>query len=737
MGKKLGMDTKSKWLVFGIVSAVTVIGAGTAIGFFTKTNNRTNDRTDPYESSSYSEQSSVLESSIWEESSEEESLESIESSESIESVEEVESSEQIEVSSEEKESVEEAESSEAYDPCGGKHLIHDGFVIVEGEYYSVDFNDETLDEEDALFQGVFSKYIVDGLQNGYVRWGSAQPNTCKEYGELITYCPVCDTEFAFYYQGEHSISEQMTKENSCIEDGYSQCLYCPKKYPHLAYGHSYAYLEKSLYGNKVSLVCSTCDDEIANVAVTVVKDYKATCLDFDSSYKKYKTGRISNGLPSGHTNYSEKEIEFTIANDSVYHNLYWSWEGGKQYFVESEATYEYSEELRVAIEECGNCWAESLDSSCTEVWLKCACGEAVIFYVTGWENLENGEENEVPPEQPLPEDNTTYERLSDGTINFGSYPQSKVTDSALTTALTSAAGALPTASNSQSWTSYKYYIGTDSDNSGVNTTDYMWYQDVAYDGNMYRGVYFTSYRPYRTDYSSNTNNSYQDDNGYMTSTVYWFAYEVLNWTVLEEKDGTAFLLCNNIIDSQEYYHNCNDFRSINGTSVYPNNYAESNIRKWLNETFYDTAFTSLQQSLISVTEVDNSAKSANPYGQPNYWNGGINNYACENTKDKIFLLSEEELTNPNYGFSSKINEYGSASYRMRKASDYAKSQGCHTHTNAAYLGNGYWWMRSPFHEYNNGVHGDAMVVHQIGFAQNLDDVSHTRHGVVPALKILL
>lgn len=732
MGKKLGMDTKSKWLVFGIVSAVTVIGTGTAIGFFTKTNNRTNDRTDPYESSSYSEQSSVLESSIWEESSEEESLESIESSESIESVEEVESSEQIEVSSEEKESVEEAESSEAYDPCGGKHLIHDGFVIVEGEYYSVDFNDETLDEEDALFQGVFSKYIVDGLQNGYVRWGSAQPNTCKEYGELITYCPVCDTEFAFYYQGEHSISEQMTKENSCIEDGYSQCLYCPKKYPHLAYGHSYAYLEKSLYGNKVSLVCSTCDDEIANVAVTVVKDYKATCLDFDSSYKKYKTGRISNGLPSGHTNYSEKEIEFTIANDSVYHNLYWSWEGGKQYFVESEATYEYSEELRVAIEECGNCWADSLDSACTEVWLKCACGEAVIFYVTGWENLENGEENEVPPEQPLPEDNTTYERLSDGTINFGSYPQSKVTDSALTTALTSAAGALPTASNSQSWTSYKYYIGTDSDNSGVNTTDYMWYQDVAYDGNMYRGVYFTSYRPYRTDYSSNTNNSYQDDNGYMTSTVYWFAYEPLNWTVLEEKDGTAFLLCNSVIDSQEYYHNTSS-RTINGATVYANNYAESNIRKWLNETFYETAFTSLQQSLINVTEVDNSAKSTNPYGRSDYWNEGVNDYACENTNDKIFLLSEEEVTNNNYGFLSNYSTYDAAKFKY--VSDYAQSQSCLTSDKPLYRGSGLWLRRSPDCYSENST--NLIYVDEIMYSNSNLIVNFTNYGVVPALKLAL
>ena len=332
---------------------------------------------------------------------------------------------------------------------------------------------------------------------------------------------------------------------------------------------------------------------------------------------------------------------------------------------------------------------------------------------------------EPTPTDPVLPGPTTYEKLADGTVNFGAYPQSKVTDSALTTALTAAAGALPTADNDQNWTSYKYYI------EGSNAVDYMWYQDVVYGGNTYRGVYFTQYRPYFTDWLGSANYSAQDDNGYYTDNVYWFAYETLNWTVLEEKNGEMFLLCNSIIDSQEYYDNYNN-REISGATVYANNYAESNIRKWLNDTFYETAFTSLQQSLIKTTEVDNSAKSTMPYGVT--WNDGVNEYACANTNDKIFLLSEEEVTNPNYGFSSNPEDCGTISARMRMPSDYAQSQGCEKSESASCLGNAFWWLRSPSDCDNENVYG----ISDDGFAYNGDDcVDDTELGVVPALKLTI
>ena len=352
------------------------------------------------------------------------------------------------------------------------------------------------------------------------------------------------------------------------------------------------------------------------------------------------------------------------------------------------------------------------------------CGSLISITVIGPHDYSDGNCiycGEPDPNVPII-DEETIEFLGDGSVNFGKYPQTKVTDSATTSALTSLAGALPTV-NAGGWTSYGYYI------SGSNATDYMWYQDVEYGGSKYRGVYFSSYRPNHTDYSSSTDNTWQDDNGYAKSTLYWFEYEWINWTILEENDGEYFLLCNSIIDSQEYYHSKSS-RTINGKTVYANNYAESNIRKWLNETFYETAFNEMQQNLIQTTLVDNSAKSTNPYGQETYWNNGVNDYACENTNDKIFLLSEEEVTNSNYGFASAPGTGDTV--RCKQTSDYAQSQCAYTY-GGSYDGNGDWWLRSP---YCNSA-SFARVVGGDGRADYSDSVCYTIHSVVPALKLVL
>ena len=293
-------------------------------------------------------------------------------------------------------------------------------------------------------------------------------------------------------------------------------------------------------------------------------------------------------------------------------------------------------------------------------------------------------------------------------IYFGTYPQTKVTDSDITTALTSAAGTLPTSANSQQWTSYGYYV-----NGSVS--NYMWYIDLEYNGAKYRGVYFTSYRPYWTSSSSSTGNTYQDDNGYTTGNVYWFAYEPIKWRILTTSNGIATILCELAIDSQEYYSSSSSGSfSHNGGTGYANNYELSNIRKWLNDTFYNTAFNDLQKSIIQLTTVDNSDSQ-------NFSSG---TYAsCNNTSDKVFLLSYKEA------FGTYLN---SNSDRQKKSTDYAKSQGCWASTNSSYLGNCYWWLRSP--DILNST--NAWHVYYVG-NDGINDVRDTSSGVVPALKIKL
>ena len=287
-------------------------------------------------------------------------------------------------------------------------------------------------------------------------------------------------------------------------------------------------------------------------------------------------------------------------------------------------------------------------------------------------------------------------------IYFGTYPQTKVTDSTLTSALTSLAGTLPTSSNSADWTSYGYYINR-------SVSNFMWYIDKEYNGEKYRGVYFTSYRPDWCTDSSSTSNSKQYDNGYYTSTVYWFKYEPIKWRILKETDGKALILAYLALDSQQFDYD----------GSYSNNYANSTIRAWLNNEFYNTAFTSLQQGLIKVTNVDNSVSSTG-YSS--------NQYACKNTNDNVFLLSYKEAR----------TYLTSNSERQKKSSDYAKSQGCLKSTSSSYYGNCEWWLRSPYYwgGYARDVGADG------GFKINsktdmYDEVYATDIGVVPALWIKL
>ena len=185
-------------------------------------------------------------------------------------------------------------------------------------------------------------------------------------------------------------------------------------------------------------------------------------------------------------------------------------------------------------------------------------------------------------------------------IEFGSYPQSNVTTTMGTTLN-------EIADTTDSWTSY-----------GYNTGD-MRYTDVTLDGEKYRGVYFTGVR-----------NGAQSKNGYDAADAYWFKYEPISWTIIDRdaETGRAFIFCDLAIDSQPFQSG--DVPS----GSYKNNYELSTVRTWLNETFYNTAFSDLQKQFIVNTEVVNDAASAENISDT---------YICNNTQDNIFLLSIAEV----------------------------------------------------------------------------------------------
>ena len=308
-------------------------------------------------------------------------------------------------------------------------------------------------------------------------------------------------------------------------------------------------------------------------------------------------------------------------------------------------------------------------------------------------------------------------------IHFGSYPQSEVTDEELIAELNAIAPEW------NEWTSYGYYSGTGNFGT-MEHSDWMRYTDVTYNNNKYRGVKFTQYRPVYT-YGNETADTYQDDNGYTVDTVYWFAYESILWRVLDPVTG--LIMCETIIDAQPYsntiYYNSNEnigYTHFNDDDYkyYASDYKTSSINQWLNDSFCSAAFTEDQMNEISTPNVVNSGY---------YTSIGTEGYEkldSATTREKIFLLSYNDVRNNRYGFG--VTQYDYDESRKAQGSDYAKSQGLYVNrsidTNGD--GNSYWLLRSA-----GRTSGGCCYVNQYGDSDNTYYTFFTGYGIRPALRL--
>lgn len=140
--------------------------------------------------------------------------------------------------------------------------------------------------------------------------------------------------------------------------------------------------------------------------------------------------------------------------------------------------------------------------------------------------------------------------------------------------------------------------------------------------------------------------------------------EPIEWTVLEIRDNTALIITRYGIDNPQF-----------NTSKTNTTWADSNLRRWMNNTFYNSAFSSQEKQVI--LEVNVSSEDSLKWGT----NGG------SSTKDKIFALSESET-----------NKYFSGNGdRQTLATNYAESNGAMVSTDFFMNGKGttWWWLRNP------------------------------------------
>ena len=181
---------------------------------------------------------------------------------------------------------------------------------------------------------------------------------------------------------------------------------------------------------------------------------------------------------------------------------------------------------------------------------------------------------------------------------------------------------------------------------------------------------------------NNENYTFDDGTAIVNGTEYWFKCEVIEWRVLSAQDGTYYLLSDKLLDAHNYYADYAN-RTDNGATVYSNNYAQSEVRKFLNGSFYDTAFA-LNNAYVKATAVDNGAETTSSNG---------NLYACLDTTDKVYLPSYADYLNARYGFHATADE--TSQTRESKTTDYARARGAWYNTASTLEYNGSYWTRSP------------------------------------------
>lgn len=175
--------------------------------------------------------------------------------------------------------------------------------------------------------------------------------------------------------------------------------------------------------------------------------------------------------------------------------------------------------------------------------------------------------------------------------------------------------------------------------------------------------------------------------------------EDIEWLVLQKESDKALVISRYALDCQQY-----------NTSYTDVTWETCSLRKWLNETFINNAFSTDEQNKIQSTTVtvdENPKYSTSP---------------DNNTTDKVFLLNKTE-----------VYEYFSTDEAIKCVpTDYSIAQGAYTSSSYSVDGKATcrWWLRAP------GFYGvNAANIDDEGLVSHFDDVNIDNFTVRPAMWI--
>ncbi|MDR0519551.1 MAG: Ig-like domain-containing protein [Clostridiales Family XIII bacterium] len=204
-------------------------------------------------------------------------------------------------------------------------------------------------------------------------------------------------------------------------------------------------------------------------------------------------------------------------------------------------------------------------------------------------------------------------------------------------------------------------------------------------------------------------------------TTGYYKVEPIAWRVLGKNDGKLFLLAEKVLDMRNY--------SALGMQS-PTTWETGLIRSWLNnygqytagsswgneyaDSFIGTAFTADESASISPTVLINRCNPVTGI------EGG------QNTIDKVFLLSYQDVINTAYGF---VGERASTdALRMAQATALVRAKTAYTMNYARFRGITWWFLRSP----GSSSENVASVLHN-GSVEDLSASSVM--GVRPAINL--
>ncbi len=175
--------------------------------------------------------------------------------------------------------------------------------------------------------------------------------------------------------------------------------------------------------------------------------------------------------------------------------------------------------------------------------------------------------------------------------------------------------------------------------------------------------------------------------------------EQIDWIIVDRtEDGHLMLVSERALDYQAFNY---------GGDPYSITWGNSTLRNWLNDDFFEAAFSQEEMDAILLTQVNN-----------NHYQGNLNyrHRDWEDTEDHVFLLSYAEA----WKYFPVERE------RVCQLTEYAKSLGAYINKDNQ---SGYWWLRSP------GVYQcDISLVNPTGEVKTTDiDDEYSGIAVRPAL----